>query len=70
MGETAEYLKGKKRVDEIFEEAKKYRNEHGYKENLGYDQQPALNDYLYSLNLTYAQQSEIIDYFYVKMNQI
>ena len=46
------------------------RDTKGYRENLGYDQQPHFEDYLNRLDLTYPEHAQLIQEFYVACEAI
>jgi len=62
--------KARQFVDKIYQAAVNYKNKHGYRENLGYDQQNNLEEFMNEIDLPYGDAAEIIDYFYMKMEQI
>lgn len=67
---SSDYKKGIKKIKSIVKTAIAYRNRRGYKENLGYDQQPKLESYLFSLHLTYAEKCDLITLFYSECRKI
>jgi hypothetical protein len=57
-------------VDRAYQAAINYRDKHGYRENLGYDQQNNLEDFMYELDIHISDAGEVINYFYLKMDQV
>lgn len=62
--------KGKKIVDRFINKAKAYRDKKGYRENLGYDSQPKVEDAICKLDLTYTEKCKIMDYFESECDKI
>ena len=58
--------KGMAKADQLIRQAERIRDTQGYRENLGYDQTPRLEEYLYTLTLTYADLCQVLDYYAVK----
>ena len=48
----------------------RYRDKHGYRENLGFDKQPNMESYISKLELTYQEECKLNDYFYMRMESI
>jgi hypothetical protein len=65
-----QYTKAKREIDKIVKKAERYRDRYGYRENLGYDQQPKVSIMLGKLTLTYQEECELLDYFTNRCNHI
>ena len=65
-----DYQRGRRKVKRLIIRAIEERNTQGYRENLGYDQQPYLQGYLDSLDLTYSQKANLISEFFEACDRI
>lgn len=66
-----DYEKAIKKADTLIAKAKAYRDKHGYRENLGYDDVYKLEQYIDAhLKLTYPQECEVKNYFYKECEKI
>jgi len=50
-------------VDRAILKAKQEKNTKGYRENLGYDQYPKVQEQIDKLDLSYSENSEAMNYF-------
>ena len=66
----SDYAIGKRRIDNTIRKAKRYRDKHGYRENLGYDTQPEIEDHLSRLDITYSEHAQLIKYFFTQCDSV
>jgi len=60
----------KRYIDKLYLKCCNYRDKHGYRENLGYDQKYKFQRYMNKFDLTYQEECELSTYFYNKMESI
>ena len=70
INENNEKNKSIKFVDNLYKKAIKIRDTKGHRENLGYDQQPKLEDFMSKLEMPYSDKADVITYFYSKMDSV
>ena len=68
--ENKDYTKALKKINTLINKAKRERDSKGYRENLGYDSQPELEDYMSKLNLSYQDEAKLIEMFYQYCSEI
>ena len=62
--------KGIKYIDKIYKKSCSYRDKHGYRENLGWDERPSMESYISKLELTYQEECELNRYFIMQMESV
>lgn len=63
IGRSDEYRKAIKFADKLIAKARKQRDKHGYRENLGYDLGGELADYMNQFDMSYREKRDVLDYY-------
>ena len=56
--------KARRKAQSLVEAAAHYRDNHGYRENLGFDSQRELEDYMSTLDLSYSEATDVLKEFW------